>query len=207
MNDRTATTALVAATLMAAGAAWADATNTVVRVREFPIPRRGVLSMGVPAEWACDLRQPPGDLPPTIIISPSHGDDFKALVTVLWSPQGDAAFSTPEMARRLIDNDLKRMLPGAVEETVRIRTFAGRNGEGCYFFITDKAPRLGEYPYAVRAAVCAGEFLINATVLCHSKDSSGITATISALGTAEHKRVIGKKSEAALDDNNAIPSP
>jgi hypothetical protein len=92
MNNRTAIATLMTAALTAAGAARADATNTVLRVREFPIPQRGVLSMGVPAAWACDLRQPPGNLPPTIILSPSQGDDFKALVTVLWASKNDAGF-------------------------------------------------------------------------------------------------------------------
>jgi hypothetical protein len=207
MNNRMAIAALVAAALTAAGAAWADATNTVVRVREFPIPRRGVLSMGVPASWACDIRQLPGDLPPTIIMSPNQGDDFKALVTVLWDSKGDAAFSKPETAKRLIENDLEEMRPGAVEETVRVRTFAGRDGKGYYFFVTDKAPRPGEYPYAVRANVGVGEFLLTATVLCRSKDSAGVTETIKALETAEHKREVKEKPKPANNASPASPSP
>jgi hypothetical protein len=76
------------------------------------------------------------------------------------------------------------MLPGAVEQQVVIQEFKGVYGTGYYFLVTDKAPKPGEYPYAVRAGVGVGDLLLSVTVLSRLKNSEGITSTIKALQKA-----------------------
>jgi hypothetical protein len=79
------------------------------------------------------------------------------------------------------------MLPSAVEKQVEIQEFTGINGKGYHFLVTDKAPKPGEYPYAVRAGIGVGDLLLGVTILSRSKDSEGIALTIKALQTAKHK--------------------
>jgi hypothetical protein len=153
--------------------------------RSFTLPQHGTLILGVPNTWKQIVLQPSGDLHPTITFSPDKGDEFKVLITPLWSPDKDPSFNKPDKVRSLIDNDLRGMLPGAVEQQVVIQECAVAYGAGYYFLLTDKAPKPGEYPYAVRAGVGVGDLLLSATVLSRSKSSTGITSTIRALQEAE----------------------
>jgi len=152
--------------------------------RSFTLPQHGTLTLGVPTTWKQTVRQPPGDLPPTLTFSPDKGDGFKVLITPLWSPNKDPNFNKPDKVRSLIDNELKGMLPSAVEQEVVIQEFKGVYGTGYYFLVTDKAPKPGEYPYVVRAGAGIGDLLLSVTVLCRSKKSEGIISTIKAIQEA-----------------------
>ena len=153
--------------------------------RSFPLPQHDKLILGVPTTWKQTVRQPPGDLPPTLTFSPDKGDEFKVLITPLWSPKKDPNFNKPDKVRSLIDNELKGMLPSAVEQEVVIQEFKGVYGTGYYFLLTDKAPKPGEYPYVVRAGVGVGDLLLSVTVLSRLKNSEGIRSTIKAVQEAK----------------------
>jgi len=64
--------------------------------RHYRIPLHGVLTMSVPISWHDETRQPPNDLPPTIVIRPESGKYFEILITVLWSPEQKPNFNNPE---------------------------------------------------------------------------------------------------------------
>ncbi len=155
--------------------------------RSFALPQGGTLILSVPSAWKQMVRQTTGHLPPTITLSPESGDEFKVLISPLGSPKKDPGFNKPGKVRSLIENDLRGMLPGAVEEKVVIHEFKGVYGTGYYFLVTDKAPKPGEYPYAVRAGVGVGDHLLSVTVLSRLKNSEGITSTIKALQEARQQ--------------------
>ena len=152
--------------------------------RSFALPQHGALILNVPGTWKQTVRQPPGNRPLTISFTPAQGDEFEVLITPLWSQQNDPAFNKPAMVKRVIDGDLGEMLPGAVEKEVPVQEFKSAYGTGYYFLVTDKAPKPGEYPHAVRAGVGVGDLLLSVTILCRSKDTEGITSTIKALQEA-----------------------
>src|SRR5258706_7065641 len=52
--------------------------------RSFVIPAHGTLALAVPAGWRDAIRQPPGELPPTIEFAPAAGDAFTVLITPIW---------------------------------------------------------------------------------------------------------------------------
>jgi hypothetical protein len=152
--------------------------------RSFALPQHGWLTFNVPSTWKQTVQRPPDNLPPTITFTPAQGDDFQVLITPIWSPKKDTTFNKSGAINKLIGNDLKNMLPDAVEKEVPIQEFASIDGTGFYFLLTDKATKPGEYPYAVRAGVGVGDLLLSVTVLSRSKDTEGITATIKALQEA-----------------------
>lgn len=161
---------------------------TGVQPRSFALPQHGKLTLNVPSAWKQNVRQSPGDLPPTIMLSPDQGNDFKVLITPLWSPKKDPNFNRPVEVKRLIGNELREMLPSAVEKEVSVQEFKGIDGTGYYFLVTDKAPKPGEYPYAVGAGVGVGDLLLSVTALCRSKEAAAITATIKALQEAQQTK-------------------
>ncbi len=165
----------------------AEQTDSGDRHRSFALPQHGKLTLNVPSAWIQSVRQPSGDMPPTITFSPDKGDEFNVLITPLWSPRNDSTFNKPEKVRSLIDSDLRGMLPSAVEQQASIQEFKGFYGKGYYFILTDRAPKPGEYPYVVRAGVGVGDLLLSVTVLCRSKDSDGIALTIKALQQARQR--------------------
>jgi len=175
--------------LWLAGASLAaDPSPQALQLRSFDVPQHGKLVLKLPGAWKYEVRQSPGNLPPSIFLSPQAGDDFKVLITPLWSPKNDPNFNKPENVKRLLQDNLAQMLPSAVEKKVPLKEFQTKDTSGYYFFVTDKAPKPGEYPYAVRAVVGVGDLLLSVTVLCRSKDSPGIAGTIKALGEAEQKK-------------------
>jgi hypothetical protein len=194
----------IATTFMATAMPGASDTSTDGQAIEVAIPKHGKLCLKVPATWKYDIRQPPGDLPPTIILRPGEGDDFKTLLTPLWSPKGDQAFNKPEEVKRSMDFVRQRMLPGAVEDEVTLMPIKGGYGTGYYFLVTDRAPKPGEYPYAVQAGIGVGDLRLSVTILCRSKDSVGIGETIKALETATQKGDQGRQAGPAA---NSAPEP
>jgi len=65
--------------------------------RSFALPQHGKLIFSVPTTWKHSVRQPPGDLPPTITFFPDKGDEFNVLITPLWSPRNDAEYNLYSM--------------------------------------------------------------------------------------------------------------
>lgn len=168
--------------------------KTELRSLKLKIPERGLLTMKFPDKWKQNIREQP----PTVILSPDEGDEFKVLITPLWSKTNDPAFSNAESVKRTIDVQLSSMLPGAVEEKVEITEFKGVDGPGYYFLVTDNAPKPGEYPYAVSSVLGVGKLMLVSTILCRSKDTIGIAEVVKALQSARHE--IDKMETMKMDE-------
>ncbi len=180
-----------------------DRTEIELRTLKLEIPKQGLLTMRLPDTW----RQKINHHSQTVTLAPDQGDEFQVLITPLWSNADDPAFNNEESIKRIIDAQLKTMLPGAVEETVEIKEFKSVDGTGYYFLVTDKAPKPGEYPYAMVSVLGIGKIILVSTVLCRSKDTIGITETIKALQSAKHSiekvvtMTIGELTELAESGN------
>lgn len=148
--------------------------------RSFPLPLHGNLVLNVPESWDHEIQQPPGNLPPTIILSPRQGDDFKVLITAMWSFKEEAGSISPETTKRVISDNRTRLLPTAIEQEVAIQEFRGKDGPGYYFLVTDKAPGTS-YPYLVSVGNTTGDLLLITTILSRTKDSEAVRQTLKAL--------------------------
>ena len=158
-----------------------------ITVRSFSIPQHGKLMLNIPSSWKQGTGDPV-EIFPTIILSPAKGDAFEVLITPIWNTKNDPNFNKSEKVKSMIYNDLREMLPSAIEKDVNIREFKGAYGNGYYFLLTDKAPKPGEYTYATRAWVGVGDLLLSVTILSRSRDSEGITSTIMALKEAKQTK-------------------
>jgi hypothetical protein len=154
--------------------------------RSLSIQQHGKLILNIPRSWNQRTGDPVGIFP-TFILSPDKGDDFEILITPLWHPKGDPSFNKSDKVKRFMENDLRGMLPNAVEKNVTIQEFKSAYGKGYCFLLTDKTPKPGEYPYAARASVGVGDLLLSVTILSRSKNSEGITSTIKALQEAKQQ--------------------
>ena len=150
------------------------------RIRAFPIPLHGSLMLNVPESWDHEIQQVADGLPPTIVFTPRDGDDFEVMITTFFNPKNEPGYNSPAVTKRLVTDDLGRLLPTAVEKDVKIAEFHGKHGAGYYFLLTDKAPGPG-FPYMIRAGLGVGDLLLYVTVLCRTRDSEGIRQGLQAL--------------------------
>jgi hypothetical protein len=182
-----AAAALVLCACLPCAAHAADQSAAAKGIRSYPLPGNGALVMDVPLAWKQQILQAGGPAP-TIVLTPAKGDEFRVMITPLWDPNGAPPLGPDEM-QKIIDMDVSRMLPTAVEKEVVVQQIVGRDGTGYHFLVTDKAPKPGDYPYAARAGIVVGDLLLSTTILCRSKDTPAIAATIAALRSA---RQMGK---------------
>lgn len=175
---------LVLCLVCVAPAGAAEQSVPVGQDRSFTLPQHGTLVLKTPLSWQQSVRQPATDLPPTIKLTPESGGEFKVLVTPLWNPQQDPTYNAPDKIKALLERDLASMLPGAVEKQVEIRPIDGAAGSGYYFRATDRAPKAGDYPHALRAGVGVGDLLLSVTVLAKTPDSPAFAATLRMLEEA-----------------------
>ncbi len=166
----------------------AQAPADKIAARSYPIPNHGKLVLAVPESWRQEIRQPAGDLPPTIVLTPRRGDDFEVLITALWSPRHEPGFNNSQATKRIISENLTKMLPTAVERQVPIEEIRGKYGTGYYFIVTDRAPGPDGFPYAAKAGIGIGDLWLIVTVLTRSRDSEEMRQTLHALqGAAQTK--------------------
>ena len=153
-------------------------------IKKYPIPEHGTLELKVPASWKGEVHKPQANMPPTLIFNPAKGNDFRVLITVLWSKTGEQGFNSPDKVRTLVEKDGQKLLPDAVETKIVLQEIQGVDHTGYCFSVTDKAPDPGEYRYMTHGAIGVGNLLISTTILHRVKESESVKETLSALREA-----------------------
>jgi len=139
--------------------------------KRYTIPSHGMLKMNVPELWNDKFRQPPNDLPPTIVFEPKSGNSFKILVTVGWNLQKQEGFNSSKSVKNLIEQSGEEALPQAIETELALQELKGVSSTGYYFALTDKAPKAGEFKYLAQGGLGVGDLLLMFTILTNEKDS------------------------------------
>lgn len=164
------------------GIAYADEKTTI---KKYPIPAHGVLELNVPASWKAAAHKPQENMPPTIIFSPSKGNDFEIIITVFWNKEGEVGFNSPDKVRALLEKDGRKLLSRTMETKIVLNEIKGMNHPGYYFSVTDKNPEPGEYRYMTRAGIGVGDLLLQVTLLHRVKESGAVKETLSMLRQAK----------------------
>ena len=153
-------------------------------IRKYPIPEHGTLELNVPTPWKGGIHKPQEKMAPTIIFNPEEGNDFQALINVLWGKTGDQDFQSQEKVRTFVEKDGQKFLPNAAERNIVSQEIKGVTNVGYYFSITDKAPNPGEYRYMTRGAIGVGTLFLNFTTLHRVKDSQSVRDALSVFREA-----------------------
>lgn len=159
--------------------------------RAYTLPGRGELTLAVPTAWRQEMRQPQGDLPPTIVFSPAKGLAFRVLVTPIW-PAADApaGYNSSANIRALVEDSARQVAPGAVEPTVDVGPIGGVTGY--YFFATDRSlvgrtPPAGEYRHLAQGMMAVGDLLCTFTILSNDPASPVTDMALQMMRTAAHR--------------------
>lgn len=148
-------------------------------VRRFPVFRFGTLEFSVPPSWRDEIGPSPAGLPPTILLHPGSGSDFKVLITPL--PMRDRSSSDPETLRRRVESEGQSMLRTAVEDKIVLQEVRGPAAVGYFYSLTDKAPKPGEYEFLTKGVTSVGDLLLSVTILSHTKESESVRDALSML--------------------------
>jgi hypothetical protein len=153
--------------------------------KKYPIPEHGVLELNVPASWKGGAHKPQENMPPTIIFSPSKGNDLQVTMMVLWGKKEEPVFNGPEKVKTFLEKDGQKLLPRTVETKIVLNEIKGINHTGYYFSVTDKNPEPGEYRYMTRAGIGVGNLVLQVTVVHRVKESGAVKDTLSMLREAK----------------------
>ena len=153
--------------------------------RTYNLPGHGQLRLHLPTGWNDEVRQHPGDFPPTIFISGFDGSPFVVFVTPRWpSPQGASDFGTAKSIHAIVAKAAHAAEPESVEGKLNIVTMGGGRGPGYYFDATDRAPKPGEFKYMTQGAVGAGGVVCTFTILTSDKKSVVKTKALNMVSQA-----------------------
>ncbi len=168
-----------------------------VAVRSYAIPGHGTLLLKVPLPWKDSVRQPPGDMPPTIELKPATGEDFHFLITAIWDLTGKGNLGSVERLRADVRMHGMALLANAQEQTLTVEELKCDAGTAVYFTLTDKdqSSQAG-YPFMTQGEASIGDLLLTFTLLYRKKESPEKNAALNLLKTAVHT-ALASTSESA----------
>lgn len=150
---------LILGLLLSAAAAADDAA-----VRSYDLGTHGTLQLRIPADWDQEVRQHPGNFPPTIELSGFESTPFLIKITPLWAQKGAADFGSPGYLHDLVAKAAHAVEAQSVEgKLVLVRLGAAQSGY--YFTATDRSPAPGDFKYLSQGAVRVGELVCTFTLL------------------------------------------
>lgn len=145
--------------------------------RRVVLPGHGELAFNLPSGWKFEVRQPPGELPPTLVFVPK-AVDVKVMLTPMWSPKADPNFNQREQLFTAAKAIAEKLRPQSTREPV-VEPFEGT--PGYWFWVADPAPKPGEYEYMAQGMLSAGKLALIFTVLTHQQPPEGLSPYFSFL--------------------------
>ena len=153
--------------------------------RVYTLPGHGALILHLPATWDDQVRQHPGDFPPTIMLSGFEGSPFVVMITPRWAGKDDGPdFGTAKSIHDLVEKAAHATEPESVEDRLSIVTLGGGTGPGYYFGATDRDPKPGDFKYVTLGAVRVGELVCTFTILTNDDKSMARNKALAVLSEA-----------------------
>jgi hypothetical protein len=150
--------------------------------RTYALSGHGALILHLPAGWDDQVRQHPGNFPPTIVLTGFEGTPFVVMITPRWAgPGAEPDFGTPKSIHALVEKAAQAAEPESVGDRISIVTLGGGNGPGYYFSATDRDPKPGDFKYMTQGAVRVGELVCTFTILTNDDKSVAKNKTLSML--------------------------
>ena len=154
--------------------------------RNYPLPGHGSIQLQVPVSWRGEVRQPPGELPPTIRFTMEDSSLFMVLLTPMFKVNDEMVLPSPEGMRTHLENVVQNISQQAVEKTIPIKELKGPSVTGYYFFATDRAPGPGEYKYMTQGMFRVGELAPMFTIFANDGAEDDVAAALSMLKNTTH---------------------
>ncbi|GEM_PF-3975922 len=155
---------------------------------DLPVPGHGTLRLTLPPEWTEAVRVSSGNLPPTFAFE--RGGPLRATlqVTAMWSPKGEADFTSKERIASFTLATQSVIKATAVEKELPLRPMEGARGTGFTYEATDRdykapagEPRPGDFPIVTQGVLGVDRLLVTFTILSDAKGDGAVQEALAAL--------------------------
>ncbi len=159
-----------------------------LRAQTFTLPEHGALTLRIPEQWHSELRQTPGNLPPTLAMRQSSGMPFSVLVTVVWALRaGTQVPNTADIRREVVSASVDAA-QHSVERALPLRDLQGSQAVGYYFAATDRSPGPGDFKHLTQGIVHLNTINLAFTILTNDGQDSVVDAALEMLRSAVHEQ-------------------
>lgn len=148
---------------------------------EVPLPQHGSMQFKLPDGWQFSVRQPEGQIPPTIRVQQKAGSSFEILVTPIWSFNHEAPAPSDRSLRQQVQQAADAAQESAVEKKLVVKELTGVAGRGYYFSATDRAPKPGEYKYLNQGILRVDDLMVTFTILTNDGQEAVISNAFTML--------------------------
>lgn len=155
----------------------------------FDIPGHGEISMDVPRVWNYNFTKTDENQPPIVTFYVLDNEDeeiFQLNMSVLWDDGFSRDITSLNFIRSLVEKTGKDILPLSDETELILNEFAGSNGTGFFFDLSDSNASKGEYRYLTQGAVSLGEVILIFSLFSNDKDSLLRDAMLRTVMSAKH---------------------
>lgn len=149
--------------------------------QSFPVPDHGNVTMPVPDDWSSELKQPPGNQPPTVMLKPRSGPPFQMFVSLLWPIGAPIRQFSDDMVRQMATLAAQSAEPQSVEGKLAIQMITGAQGSGYYFKATDKLLRPGDFKYLTQGVLQCGSVTLGFTIMSNEGQEAAVKTAMDIL--------------------------
>jgi hypothetical protein len=154
--------------------------------QSFPVPDHGNVTMPVPDDWSSELKQPPGNQPPTVMLKPRSGPPFQMFVALLWPIGAPIKQFNDDMLKQMATLAAQSAEPQSVEGKLELKGITGAQGSGYYFQATDKLLRPGEFKFLTQGVLQCGGVTLGFTIMSHEGQEATVKAAMAILAGARN---------------------
>ncbi len=91
---------------------------------------------------------------------------------------------------QLLEKAFEALRDQVVEKKVRPYVIATHDGMGCFFTVTDRAPKATEFVYMTSGYVPAGKLLLSFTILTNPDEEMLVARALSAVRSAKGRETL-----------------
>jgi hypothetical protein len=117
----------------------------------------------------------------------------------MWRTWPAAPQAAAAEIKRLVEQNVERVKPKALEKELAIQEIRGASAVGYYISVTDRAPKAGEFKYMLQGTIRVGELLVTFTVLTHDGGDSIRRQAIALVQSAAHTNEDASSSPAGAN--------
>lgn len=144
----------------------------------------------VPEDWEVTYLSLAEDKPPVITFYQTDSQEkeiFQFNLSIFWDDGFKKDITSPESIKTFVTEVGEGILESSKETELVLVPITGRDGQGYYFKLTDKAEKPGEYKYLAQGAMNVRELLLVFSLFTYEPDIQLQDMALQMIQTATQK--------------------
>ncbi|QJR13954.1 hypothetical protein [Usitatibacter palustris] len=180
--------ALVAFALVFSGAQAAEPKD---QLRLYPVKGWGALALRVPWDWKQKVDDDAQF--PTFSLRPIKGQDFSLNILALPAKRRCRVPCDIDSLRFMAGNKARELKPQSLEPEIKLDLLKGKEAQGYYFSVTDRAPKKGEFKFLTMGYLAVGELVVEFRILVNDNQEDAVKAALEVLAGAREVKLPPEK--------------